>query len=95
MLNILVLILLPLVPVLKKNWGVGMYGSKVKVANLVLLRVIEYSAIAKSTLVGAGHDIWWVLKEDPKVLEGPLKELSGEDIKLYCPVLLAITILMI
>jgi hypothetical protein len=86
---------LPPVPAPKKHWGVGVHGSKVKVADLVPFEVTEHSGIAKSALVGAGHDIWGVLREDPEVLEGPLGLLSGEDIKSCYPVLLAIAMPMI
>jgi hypothetical protein len=57
-LNMSALMQLPSVPAPKKHWGVGVHGSKVKVADLVPLEVTEHSGIAKSALVGAGHDIW-------------------------------------
>jgi hypothetical protein len=50
---------------------------------------------SKVCLGGAGYDIWGLLKEDSEVLEGPPGELSAEDIKSCCPVLLAIAIPMI
>jgi hypothetical protein len=63
-LNIVVLPLLQLVLALKKHGSVGMHGSKIKVASLALFGVMEQSGIAKSTLVGTGHNIWGVLKEE-------------------------------
>lgn len=64
-----------------------MHGSKVKVANLAPLGVMGHLGSTKSALVGVGHDVWGVLKQDSEVLEGPLGELSGEDIESRCPVL--------
>jgi hypothetical protein len=92
----LTLLLAVLAP--EKYWWLGTYGSKVKITGLALSRVtvIQYWGIAKSTFMGARYDIWGVLKEEgPEVVEGPLGELSGEDINSCCLVLLAIAIPMI
>jgi hypothetical protein len=75
--------------------GGGVNGSKMFVVTfLAPLGVTERSGRAKSALVGAGRDLWGVLKVEPEELKGPPGVLSGEDIGSSFP-MLAIAIPMI